>query len=671
VTQTDSLIGSVLGGRYEIVARVNRGGTAVVYRGIDRRLGRTVAVKVIHSDLSGDPEYVKRFDREARAAAILSHPNIVAVFDQGRAGERPYIVMEFIHGQSLRSIISSSAPLPPALALGYADDVAKALAAAHEAGLIHRDIKPENVLITNDGQVKVTDFGLAKTVATPTSSASQGMLMGTMSYMAPEIPQSGTATMASDIYSTGVVMYEMLTGKKPHVGDDYSQVIYKHVHEDVPPPSLALAGQARAKIPDYVDALVTACTSRNSDLRPANGRVLEEKIAKARRGLEAGLMHDAGLVREFTNGSAPEKTPVAPPSRPVPVAKRQTENTPVHPLSAAAPVPKLTKAAPAGTARPPTRTPRQRRRRRGPLVAGIIGLAIVVAGVATLGWYLAAGRWVTVPPVAGLTEQQAQTNLAAASLEMTTLQAYSETVKAGLVIQTDPAVGARVTKHTTVTAVISKGAERYPMPTVEGLTEDAAGNAIKTSHLQVGTITQVWSETVPEGQVVSASQKAGASLKPGTAIDLSVSKGRQPIPIASYVGKAGKDATDGLTKAGFAVSTSQANSCDVATGNVISQKPAPDSKTPDLTGFKNDPIALVISKGPVMAKVPSVFGKGLEDAKTALTDAGFPSSSIQENNVNATGVTLHIAVSTAQTDGSTLAAGSTVSTCDPIVLNYA
>jgi len=645
-SQTDSLIGSVLGGRYEIVARVNRGGTAVVYRGIDRRLGRTVAVKVIHSDLSGDPDYVKRFDREARAAAILSHPNIVAVFDQGHASERPYIVMEYIRGQSLRSIIASSAPLPPSLALSYIHEVAKALAAAHDAGIIHRDIKPENVLITNDGQVKVTDFGLAKSITAQTSTASHGVLMGTMSYIAPEIPQSGISSKASDIYSTGVMLYEMLTGKKPHTGDDLSQVLYKHVHEDIGPPSQALAGQAKTRIPDYVDALVMACTSRNPQLRPADGRALEEKVAKAQRALDAGLPHDAELVREFSGGAAaPEKTPVAPDSlmrTPAPLVPGR-EDTPQQPQTT-----KLTKVS---YREPSART--EKRKKKFPVAALILVLAVVLAG-SGFGYWAAVGRWTHIPVVAGMGEQDATALALSDSLEVDTLQAYSETIDAGHVIRAEPEQGKRVTKGSTVTFYISKGPERYDMPTIVGLSEADARTAIATAHMAVGTVTQDWSETVAEGLVVSASQEAGEALKPNTPIDMVVSKGREPIPIASYVGQPADTANQALTEAGFAVTTSEDNSPTVPAGSVISQNP---TGCDSCTGHRGDSVSLVVSKGPLMVEIPSVYGQSLQKAKDTLSNAGFVPI---QHNANNYGPLLGIAMSTDPAAGQLAPQGSNV-----------
>ena len=642
VSQNDSLIGSVLGGRYEIVARVNRGGTAVVYRGIDRRLGRTVAVKVIHSDLSGDPDYVKRFDREARAAAILSHPNIVAVFDQGHASERPYIVMEYIRGQSLRSIIASSAPLPPSLALHYTHEVAKALAAAHDAGIIHRDIKPENVLITNDGQVKVTDFGLAKSITAQTSTASHGVLMGTMSYISPEIPASGVSSKASDIYSTGVMLYEMLTGKKPHTGDDLSQVLYKHVHEDIGPPSQALAGAAKAKIPDYVDALVVACTSRDPAMRPADGRALEEKVAKAEKALDAGLMHDAELVREFSGGdAAPEKTPVAPDPMwlEVPANVPGRDDTPRQPQA--------TKLAKVSHRDSPARN---KKKGKFPVLPLILIIAVVLAG-SGFGYWAAVGRWTHVPAVAGMTEQDATTLAQTDSLQVDSLQAYSETIDIGHVIRIEPDQGKRVTKGSKVTLYVSKGPERYDMPTVAGLSEADARTAIQNAHMAIGTVTQDWSETVDQGLVISASQDPGASLKPDTPIDLVVSKGREPIPIASYVGQPADAASQALTDAGFTVTTSEDNSPTVPTGSVISQDP---DGCDTCTGHRGDTVALVVSTGPKMIEVPAVRGLFRNDAITTLKNAGFDVA------VDSSAFPLGYATGTVPTSGVLAAEGSTV-----------
>ena len=262
---SDPLVGRVLERRYQIIDRVARGGMATVYRAADIRLDRIVACKVMHIGLGDDEDFTRKFDREARAAARLSHPNVVSVFDQGSDEGRPYIVMELVEGRTLRSVIAREAPLNPLRALTLIEPVLSALAAAHDAGLVHRDVKPENVLISDRGQIKVGDFGLARAITAQTSTATAGLLIGTVSYLPPELVLTGKADARSDVYSAGVVLFELLTGRKPHTGETPIQVAYAHVHNDVPAPSsLPTAGS----IPDYLDGLIARATARNADARP-------------------------------------------------------------------------------------------------------------------------------------------------------------------------------------------------------------------------------------------------------------------------------------------------------------------------------------------------------------------------------------------------------------------
>src|SRR5215216_792632 len=299
-TVGDPLVGRLLDGRYEITQRLARGGMATVYRAVDTRLTRTVAVKVMHVGLGDDAEFARKFDREARAAAKLSHPDVVSVFDQGQdlggPNSRPYIVMEYVEGQTLRDVLNRDAPLPPARALELMEPVLAALAAAHDAGLVHRDVKPENVLISDRGQIKVADFGLAKAVSSQTSTATQGLLIGTVSYLPPELVVAGHADARSDIYSAGVVLFELLTGRKPHIGDTPIQIAYAHVHRDVPPPSTRLPPR---RIPPYVDALVTRATARNANMRQPDAKVLLAQVRRARLALQQGLADDPELTREL------------------------------------------------------------------------------------------------------------------------------------------------------------------------------------------------------------------------------------------------------------------------------------------------------------------------------------------------------------------------------------
>jgi len=272
--------GRLLDGRYRIRSRIARGGMASVYEATDIRLDRTVAVKVMHPGLGDDDEFAARFVREARAAARLSHPNVVSVYDQGDEDGTVYLAMECVHGHTLRDLIRKESPMSPARAIALVEPVLSALASAHRAGLIHRDIKPENVLIATDpdsgsSRVKVADFGLAKAVSADTQhTATGGVIIGTVSYLAPELVVDGTSDARADVYAAGVVLYELLTGRKPHEGDSPIQVAYKHVHEDIPAPSLSTP----APLPAYVDALVALVSARNRAQRPAAAGVLLHRM---------------------------------------------------------------------------------------------------------------------------------------------------------------------------------------------------------------------------------------------------------------------------------------------------------------------------------------------------------------------------------------------------------
>ncbi|MSS45855.1 protein kinase [Cutibacterium sp. WCA-380-WT-3A] len=307
---TDPLVGHILEGRYEIVSKIARGGMATVYRAQDLCLPRIVAVKVMHEGL--DAELAERFDSEAKAAARLINPHVVSVFDQGMDGDRPFIVMEYVPGCTLRHIITQEAPLTPVRALDLLEPVVSALASAHEDGLVHRDVKPENVLISDRGHIKVADFGLARAVGNHTMSATSGQLIGTVSYIPPERVTRGSSDERSDIYSAGIVLFEMLTGHKPHTGDSPIQVAWAHVNKDVPAPSHYLAHGTRAErdiawlIPGYLDGLVRACTSRDPAKRPENGRALLDLLRRVRHALTTGQMDDPALRALQTTAPQPD-----------------------------------------------------------------------------------------------------------------------------------------------------------------------------------------------------------------------------------------------------------------------------------------------------------------------------------------------------------------------------
>ncbi len=293
-SRAEPIIGSLLDGRYRVGPRIARGGMATVYHATDTRIDRAVALKVLHPGLADDEDVVTRLRREARAAGRLAHPNVVGVLDHGSDSGWLFLVMELVPGGTLRDLISEHGPLAPTRALALLEPILSGLAAAHDAGVMHRDVKPDNVLLCHDGRVKVADFGLARAVTSTGPTTTRGVLIGTVSYLAPELLVGGAADARVDVYAAGVLLYEMLTGRKPHQGDSALEVAYKHVHEDVPRPSEAVLG-----IPLYLDALVSRATARDPRCRPADAMVLLRQVRRARQALEHDVYDDPDLARDY------------------------------------------------------------------------------------------------------------------------------------------------------------------------------------------------------------------------------------------------------------------------------------------------------------------------------------------------------------------------------------
>ncbi|HET7432366.1 MAG TPA: Stk1 family PASTA domain-containing Ser/Thr kinase [Nocardioides sp.] len=612
--------GRLLEGRYRIGPRIARGGMASVYEATDIRLDRTVAVKVMHPGLGDDDEFAARFVREARAAARLTHPNVVGVYDQGDEDGTVFLVMELVSGHTMRDLVRKEAPLTPARALALLDPVLSALAAAHRAGLIHRDVKPENVLIADDGRVKVADFGLAKAVSADTQhTATGGVLIGTVSYLAPELVVDGRADARADVYAAGVLLYELLTGLKPHEGESPIQVAYKHVHEDVPPPSSVVPG-----IPSYVDALVARATSRDRGQRPADAGVLLHQVHRVSQALAEGLHDDAELTQDLTPTQAVALLP-----RPE-VEAEDTDELPswlhdsrlsqdTHPILRAA----ARQPAEPPAARPPSRPAapppaRPRRSRRGPLLM-VLALLLAV-GVGVGAWWFGFARWTQTPSVLGLTQAQAVQKLEAAGLGVDIGDpAYSETVPKGQVLATDPGAGERVLKDGTVTLSISLGKERYDVPKLRGLTEDQAQDKILGTHLTFGQSIKRWSDTVPAGQVLRSDPPPGTRVKRGAVVDLYLSRGPKPVEVRDWTGKDATAAAAWFDKRGITVDDSQQEYSDsVPEGHVVRQDPTSG------TLYRGDTVRLVVSQGPELIEVPhGLVASGVEDATQRLEALGF------------------------------------------------
>ena len=628
----DPLIGRVLDGRYRVGTRVARGGMATVYEATDLRLDRVCAVKVMHSGLGDDDDFAARFVREARSAAKLSHPNVVSVFDQGDDHGTLFLAMEYIPGHTLRDLIRKEAPMAPRKALALMEPVLSALGAAHQAGMIHRDVKPENVLLADDGRIKVADFGLARAVCAETQhTATGGVLIGTVSYLSPELVVDGKADARSDVYAAGVIIYEMLTGRKPHEGDSPIHVAYKHVHEDVPPPSALVPG-----LPAYVDALVARATARDRELRPADARVLLQQVRRVRGALDHGVVDDPELTADlkplqhvdsddsidYVRDDAPRIVPSA--AAAAVVTARSWDDEDEHGGREGTTVIGDTGTGLLPASRPSRPTPdegdagarRPRRSRRGPLLLTFVLLLAVLAGLT--GWYFGMGRYTTTPGVINLTVAQARDKVEAAGLGFRVGgRQYSETVAAGSVITTDPKPGTNIVKDGTVTATVSRGPERYDVPVLRGLSVQEAQATLKKSHLTVGDVTERFNPSVAKGTVMKSDPGSGTVVKAGAAVDLLVSKGPRPIQVPDFTGKPAGHAEQVLTARGFHVEVTQENSDTVPQGEVISQDPSSG------TLFRGDTVKLVASKGPVMVQVPQVRGVGVDEATQRLQQAGF------------------------------------------------
>ncbi|MFJ3493869.1 Stk1 family PASTA domain-containing Ser/Thr kinase [Streptomyces sp. NPDC086091] len=610
-TLQDPLVGQVLDGRYRVDARIAVGGMATVYRAVDTRLDRVLALKVMHPALAADTSFVDRFIREAKSVARLAHPNVVQVFDQGTDRSYVYLAMEYVAGCTLRDVLRERGALQPRAALDILEPVLAALGAAHRAGFVHRDMKPENVLIGDDGRVKVADFGLVRSVDTVTSTT--GAVLGTVSYLAPEQIEQGMSDARVDVYACGVVLYEMLTGDKPHEGGTPAVILYKHLHEDVPPPSAAVPGMAYE-----LDALVAAATARNPEIRPQDAVALLGLARDARAGLdETQLDALPPQARSAERDIAEDRTSVIPRSltvpRPLPVSSMDDEEPagpgedPTNRTSRFAAEPPLPPSPRRGPSRP----------RRG--VLAIIAAVLLVLGVGAGVWYINSGQFTKVPAVLTQPQEQAEKRLESAGLGVGKVShAFSDTVKRGTVISTDPAPGARIRGNDSVNLVVSDGPETVKVPDLKGSRLDKAKELIKADGLEPGLVTEEFSDDVIKGFVIGSDPEAGTERRAGSAVALVVSKG-SPVDVPDVTGQDLDDARSELEEAGLTVEVS----ADEVTSEFNRGQVAKQSLEPGAEAGEGDTVTLTLSKGPEMVEVPDVVGSSVDDATSALEDAGF------------------------------------------------
>ncbi|MGH3855925.1 MAG: Stk1 family PASTA domain-containing Ser/Thr kinase [Pseudonocardiaceae bacterium] len=532
-----NLVGSLLDGRYQVGPVLARGGMSTVYRGTDTRLERPVAIKVMAPRFAADPAFLQRFEREARAAARLHHPGVVGVHDQGAdsspAGDYVFLVMELVDGGTLRDLLRQHGRLSVTLALSVTEMVLSALAAAHREGLVHRDVKPENVLIGPGGIVKVADFGLVRAIAEASSSTGD-VILGTVAYLSPEQVATGAADPRSDVYATGVMLFEMLTGAPPYTGETALSVAYRHVNDDMPAPSAA-----GAAVPAQLDELIVRATRRDPGSRPPNAAAFLHALNAVRA--EVGLPRVRVPVPAARSASATQA--VSPGHGPSGTrALARTERALLHHPDPHDPYPH-------------DPYPRERARNRRAFIAWMTIVLLLASAIGLGAWWLGSGRWTAVPNLTGLQRAAVSTALAAADLKADLKEDHNNTAPNNTVISTDPASGNRVLRGSEITVLISLG--RPVVPTLEvGSTTEDAERAIQQADLspRLDPRAAVFDDTVPAGAVIGSRPAAGTMLTIGAPVTVVISKGPAPIPmtiVPQVVGLSVTQARQALANAGL------------------------------------------------------------------------------------------------------------------------
>ncbi|AYA26861.1 Stk1 family PASTA domain-containing Ser/Thr kinase [Rhodococcus rhodochrous] len=638
----DRLVGVVLDRRYRIESQIARGGMSTVYRGTDLRLDRPVAVKIMDPQFAADPQFLARFEFEARSVARLTHPGLVAVYDQGQDGDHVFLVMELVEGGTLRELLRERGPMPPHAAAAVAAPVLGALAVAHRAGLVHRDIKPENILISGNGEVKIADFGLVRAVAAATTT-SRSVILGTAAYLSPEQVTVGSADARSDVYSAGVLVYEMLTGRTPFTGDTSLSVAYQRVEKDVPDPSSAIDG-----VPPELDTFVRRATEREPSERYADAQVMADalgeicdtldlpryRVPAPRRsavrtppvvdsdaaaptrtvdGAAAGHADPAPATTVLpgsaaANSHAPTTVQTAVPATPGPDAPA----TPPHPTRVATrthPRPDTEPVAP----RPDYAADRRRQRRSAAgWIAAIIVLALFM-GIA--GWWLGAGRLTDVPTVQGLDRAAAVSAIETAGLSSEIRGEYSDDVPVDTVLGTDPSAGSRVPDGDTIALLVSLG--RPTVPSIPG----AGERSVVEDELRSRTFEPIeggtaFSTTVPEGGVAALDPAPGTVLPVGAEVALVISKGSPPVTLPDLTGRPVDEARRILDEAGLTVGEiREVFDADVDEGRVVGTDPEEGA---DVSA--GGTVTLLVSNA---VKVPSMLGRSVGSARDELTRLGF------------------------------------------------
>jgi len=565
------MVGRVLNNRYQIEQLLGTGGMADVHLATDTLLGRRVAVKILHPQYAKDPVFIQRFRQEAQAAANLNQQNIVNVYDWGVDEGLDYLVMEYVEGSNLKDIILGGGPLLPERAVEIAVAICSALEAAHANGIVHRDIKPQNIIVMPDNQIKVMDFGIAR-AAGGSAMTQTGTILGTAQYISPEQAQGRTADPRSDLYSLGIVIYEMLTGKVPFDGESPVSIAYKHVREDPLPPAMM-----NPDISPELEAVVMKALAKNPENRYQNAQEMQADL------------------------------------------ERCLEGAPVY----ATPVLSREEAARGATQVYPAARPAAGRRSRTWLWILIIVIVLAAAGGGAFALIKSASG-TKVPDLVGKTTTEAEKMLKDNGLELVIAKKVIDPERPkDVIISQDPQAGSKISKGGTVEVVVSKGRELVAVPDCRGLTLERARALIGEANLKVGDVTQEFSASVPQGKVSSQSPEPGAKESVGATVDLAISKGAEMVVVPSVVGMTKDAATKSLEAAGFKAEVQEVSSTQPE-GNVIDQNPAAGQRA-----AKGSKVVISVAKKIELVTVPTVIGASQNTAETTLTNAGLKASVVE------------------------------------------
>ncbi|HEU5207227.1 MAG TPA: Stk1 family PASTA domain-containing Ser/Thr kinase [Gaiellaceae bacterium] len=587
MTTQDTLSGTLFAGRYRIARKLGGGGMADVYLAEDQELGRRVAIKMLHSRYANDDQFVERFRREATHAAGLSHPNIVSIFDRGEFDGSYYIVMEYVEGRTLKELIRSRGLCPVPVAIAYTRQILAALRYAHRNGVIHRDIKPHNVIVDSEGVVKVTDFGIARAGASPMTE--EGAIIGTAQYLSPEQARGAPVDQTSDLYSTGIVLFELLTGEVPFTGDSPVEIAMKHLGETPPVPS-----DLRPDVPDDLDLVVVRALAKEPADRYQSAAAMDADLETVARG---------GRVAAETADAATM----------VLAGDRAIDATVATQISRRPP--------------PPQYEPPKRGR---PLWPWLIGAGAVLA-LLIAGWLfydsierqIQGEETVAVPYVLGIPQALAKKNIEDAGLIPQVRQVSNSDVEEGMVFAQNPTEGTRVDKETVVRIDVSSGKPEVTIPSVVGQTAEDAVAELTRAGL-VAQVVEINSDR-EVGTVTGQSPAAGLVVVEGAQVRINVSRGPKPVSVPNVVGLPYDQAATELQRAGFVPSKLEQDS-DQAAGIVISQTPSGGSE-----GSKGSTVTVTVSKGPTTSAVPDVTSQDVAIAQTTLDQAGFKTRVVLED----------------------------------------